>query len=526
MRRPPPLACLSLLLPSLFAAGIAHATTYEVGPGKPYANIGNVPIESLRAGDVVLIYARSTPYREKFGITTSGTAAAPITIRGVRDANGVRPQLLGENATTRLALNFPSDARGVINVYGANYLVIEGLDINRARGAFKDDNGSSATFQANASAIYLQSGSHITVRDCIMRDSGNGFFSTSATSDVLVEGNYIYGNGNVGSIYEHNNYTDSNGIVFQYNRFGPLCAGCSGSNLKDRSAGTVVRYNWIEGGNRALDLVESGGWTGLASYRTTMVYGNVLLELNDSGNPQVVHYGGDSGDTSTYRKGTLHFVHNTVVSYRTNRARLIRLSTNDEKAEIRNNIIYAIAGGSQMSISDGLGKYVMAGNWISSGWTTGLAGGTLTQAAPQITGTDPGFVNIGAWDYHIGAASPARNVAGALEAGAPIVDRQYLPHLRSEARVSDGKTDIGAFEYRMSGTSTQAALLQVATASQPIALTSLPPAGSTPDDQVDSADLLPPGGCTTCPGARARSIGAAMLALGALMLVRRRRRQS
>jgi CRISPR/Cas system-associated exonuclease Cas4 (RecB family) len=45
--------------------------------------------------------------------------------------------------------------------------------------------------------------------------------------------------------------------VFQYNRFGPLCAGCNGNALKDRSIDTVVRYNWIESGNRQLDLVDA-----------------------------------------------------------------------------------------------------------------------------------------------------------------------------------------------------------------------------------------------------------------------------
>lgn len=447
MRKRTILACFSLMVP-LLAAGAARATTYEVGPGATYTNIGDVPIESLKAGDVVLIHARSTPYREKFGLTGQGAAAAPITIRGVPDANGTRPQIIGENATTRLALDYPSDSRGVINVCEASYVVIEGLDISRARGSFKDDNGSSATFQNNASAIYLQSGSHITVRNCLIHDSGNGFFSTSGSSDVLVEGNYIYDNGNAGSIYEHNNYTESDGIVFQYNRFGPLCDGCSGSNLKDRSAGTVVRYNWIEGGNRALDLVESETFSDLASYRSTMVYGNVLIELNDSGNPQVVHYGGDSGDESTYRKGTLHFVHNTVVSFRSGRTRLIRLSSNDETAQIRNNIIYTTAGGSQMSISDGAGTYVMAGNWISSGWSSGLSDGTLTQPTPQITGTSPGFVDLAAADYHLATASPARNVAGALESGAPTLDRQYVAHQSSETRVPEGTPDIGAFEYR------------------------------------------------------------------------------
>ena len=42
------------------------ATTYEVGPGKPLANVGDVPWESLDAGDTVLIYYRATPYKEKF----------------------------------------------------------------------------------------------------------------------------------------------------------------------------------------------------------------------------------------------------------------------------------------------------------------------------------------------------------------------------------------------------------------------------------------------------------------------------
>ena len=35
---------------------------------------------------------------------------------------------------------------------------------------------------------------------------------------------------------------------------------------------------------------------------------------HDQGTSQIVHYGGDSGTTSDYRKGTLYFFHNTVVS--------------------------------------------------------------------------------------------------------------------------------------------------------------------------------------------------------------------
>jgi hypothetical protein len=37
----------------------AAATTYEVGPGKTYANINDVPLEALTAGDTLLIYYRA-----------------------------------------------------------------------------------------------------------------------------------------------------------------------------------------------------------------------------------------------------------------------------------------------------------------------------------------------------------------------------------------------------------------------------------------------------------------------------------
>jgi hypothetical protein len=99
---------------------VAAAETYAVGPGQPYANIGDVPLESLAAGDTVLIYWRATPYREKWVVGGQGTAGQPITFRGVAGPGGALPMIDGENATTRLALDFWSEARGVIKVGGTN----------------------------------------------------------------------------------------------------------------------------------------------------------------------------------------------------------------------------------------------------------------------------------------------------------------------------------------------------------------------------------------------------------------------
>src|SRR6185436_18606635 len=90
------LFCSGALVALLIALpGRAEATTYEVGPSKTYASIGNVPLESLTAGDTVLIYYRATPYKEKFVIGAVGTQAAPVTIRGVLGPNGERPILDG-----------------------------------------------------------------------------------------------------------------------------------------------------------------------------------------------------------------------------------------------------------------------------------------------------------------------------------------------------------------------------------------------------------------------------------------------
>jgi len=70
---------------SIFSAASAHATVYDVGPGQPLANVGDVPWESLAAGDTVQIHWRATPYREKWVISRAGTAAQPITVRGIAD---------------------------------------------------------------------------------------------------------------------------------------------------------------------------------------------------------------------------------------------------------------------------------------------------------------------------------------------------------------------------------------------------------------------------------------------------------
>lgn len=451
----------------LSTAPTARAATYEVGPNKPYATPSAVPWESLLPGDLVLIYWQSTPYRDKWVICRQGTATAPIVVRGVAGPAGERPVIDGNGAVTRLALDYWGEQRAVIKIGGASipsdlmprYIVIEGLEVRSGRPpyAFTDDSGSAATYVNNAAAIWIEKGEHVTVRGNVLRDSGNGLFVSSAepniSRNILIESNHIFDNGNANSLYEHNTYTEALGITYQFNRFGPLRAGALGNNLKDRSAGLIVRYNWIEGGNRQLDLVETDSLTiqNDPSYRSTFVYGNVLIEPDAAGNRQIAHYGGDNGTSAKYRKGRLYFYQNTLVSTRTDRTTLFRLSTNDERADVRNNIFYpAVHSGTNLSLLDATGVLDLSHNWFKAGYVGafGALQGSVNDDGTSVIGTTPGFIGEGSQDFRLTMTSDAVNEGAALHASAQPVLYEYVKHQGGQVRPNDGVSDLGAFEMR------------------------------------------------------------------------------
>lgn len=450
------------------AAGSVKSAIYEVGPSQPFQSIAQVPWATLQPGDTVLIHWRATPYKEKWVICRQGTASQPITVRGVPNGNGELPVIDGNGAVTPLNLNFPSEQRGVIKIGSANipadtlpkYITIENLDIRSAHPnyQFTDDGGNTQTYSSAASSIYVEKGENITLRNNIFHDSANGFFVASsdelASRNILVEGNYIYDNGIVSSAFQHNNYTAAIGITFQYNRFGPPKTGAIGNALKDRSAGLVVRYNWIEGGNRQLDLVDGEDSVLIRNapeYRKTFVYGNILIEPDGAGNNQITHYGGDSGNEPNYRKGTLYFYNNTIVSTRAGNTTLFRLSSNDETCDARNNIFYNTANGSNLALVDSTGVLTISHNWLKTGWrnTHGTLSGTINNNGTSVLGTSPNFMNEAAQDFRLAANSAAINAGTTLHTDVlPThnVIRHYLKHQQSEARPVNGILDIGAYE--------------------------------------------------------------------------------
>lgn len=444
-------------------ASVAPAATYEVGTDKSIKAVADVPWESLRAGDTVLLYWRKVPYKTKWVVNGVGTETAPITVRGVPGPGGELPVITGDGASTPAKLKYWGEARGILKIGGsktpdiskAAWIVIESIEVRGAKpeARLTDRMGQEKAYAQTAAAIWVESGEHVTIRNCIIRNSCNGIVASSATKDITIEGCYFEGNGL--GLEQHQSYTLGFNTLYQYNKFGPLRPGAPGNAIKDRSAGCIVRYNWVEYGGRQLDLVEaidSDAHRDDPQYHKVFVYGNVICEHGGSGNNQMIHFGGDMGNVSWYRR-SLYFYNNTVVSDRTtDNTSVFRLMADDETVYAANNIFYSKGNGARFSMRDGSGRVILCNNWLSQGWRATLAGAVeeVQDGGGNITGASPGFVNEATGDFRLAQGSPCIDAGGALhESALPdnAVTMQYVKDRQGSARPNDGKIDIGAFEY-------------------------------------------------------------------------------
>jgi hypothetical protein len=323
------------------------------------AQLAQVPFNTLGAGDSVRLAYSPTPFKVKFAINGSD-----ITICGVKGPNGERPILDGSGATTAAATNYGRSSASSVNksrgliwigskdtdagVRKPANITVSGLKFLHTRPGYIFD-GASAYMDFGA-ALWVDVGDNVTISDNEFDDVSQAVYTrsqdgTDATVSraTLIAGNRVSNWGIPGDDHEHGVYSESQGIVYEFNWFGPPKAGAGGNPIKDRSAGAVVRYNVTNGGSYSVDLVEAEDFPNIAkadpAYRTTFVYGNIFRT------PQLgLHYGGDhAGSEDNYRKGTLYVWNNTFdppgepgegVIY------MFRISTTEEHVEAWNNVFY------------------------------------------------------------------------------------------------------------------------------------------------------------------------------------------
>lgn len=458
--------------------------TYNVGPGRQFEELTDVPWLSLRAGDVVNVFHRATPYRTKLGLRAQGTADAPVVINGVTDDACNRPEINGRDALTasdavseKFFNKQHSENLGVIFIYQASndpwgykpaHITIQNLKIAGAHksNTYTAQDGTRATYNLGAAGVYAVRVEGLRLENNEITGNGNGVFVNSRDNDdysehITIRRNRIYDNGNVGSYTEHNLYVQAKRPLYEGNFIGQLIPGARGSSLKDRSSATVVRYNHIVAAARAIDLVEiEGGVAPILNdplYGEAWIYGNLIV--SDHANPArsstlLIHWGGDN-DPRYFRAGTLHFFHNTVVTQAT-QAQAYYLCIFDmpgaAQAVHASSNIFVHHGSSRLNLGYKSGAIVLRDtNWIATGWGKAWSPDvTFDQRNGKVLeGVDPGIDT----SYAPAVGSPVSNRGFSSIAepsnGTQPLTHQYAPTASLAARrTKDKALDLGAFEGR------------------------------------------------------------------------------
>lgn len=485
-----------------------------------------MPWASLQPGDVVNIHFKPGGYKEKFQISASGTANARIVIRGIPDpATGALPIIDGNGAVEdpaydprhpkftewSLILVSPRSTGYVYGTTHVSFVDLETLDLRNATYSgdgsvtYTDKAGTVRGYGAFASAIYIEWARDFTVRGCEISNCSMGLFANSkngaaqSSERLLIERNYFHDNSNPyianpanpggvplsNGFGEHHCYTESLGVIYQYNRFGRHRPGAHGVAIKDRSSGQIIRYNEFDMTEQSnvLNLADPQGGSGLIDaqpdYRDSYVYGNLFTVQPYAGSMSMIFWGAFNSPNSyaQQHRGTLHFYHNTIVNHHeglglfhmpdgtyagTNRTH--------ESVDCRNNIfftdtalqnniydaMYFTTGGSN---SLGGGDIVLGKNWISPNWRkespghpwTGQLLGTANLIVGNGTGANtPGFADLAAKDYRLLTGANSLDAAGPLASAAlPANDvtQQYAAPQTFAARVTLGAApDLGALE--------------------------------------------------------------------------------
>lgn len=389
--------CLLLL----FICTTLSAVVYQVGPGKPFANLQAVT-GLLNPGDIVEVDGDNT-YPGGVTFNRAGTASNKIIIRGIR-INDQRPIISGGVNTVAFTTPSPYNVPN-----GGHHYIFEGFEVT---------GGSSR-------CIFHQA-RDLTIRDCLVRDCPNqGILGADQGSgSLLLEYTEVTrcGSGTFNhQVYMATDQVNNPGSVFRM-QFCYLHNANGGNNVKSRAERNEIYFNWIEGGYfHELELIgadiNGDGGNPMLAREDSDVVGNVLIKrvtaANNDPNFAVTRIGGDGTGAS---HGRYRFLNNTIIC---GTGAVFRIFDQLQSAEFHNNVLYNPNGAVQfMRTVEAIwteGMEIIAGqnNWVKTGASNIPAGisGTLF-------GADPGFQDLGSNVLIPAGGSPLIN-AGNLPTSSP-----------------------------------------------------------------------------------------------------------
>lgn len=469
-------------------------TTYTVGPGQTYTSPGAFfNAVSPAPGDVVNIYPTMSgssvvPYTDCVLFSWRGTPSARITIQGQPDPGTGKYPIWDVSAgtattafATRAAVVGSTFAPGALWLgrksgatfgYSPAYLTISHIEFKGAyTGGSYDRGGTSVPWGESSAGIYVEAVEDLVIDSCTIDGNGNGVFAAALGTydrpvyDVTLQFNSISGNSGTSTAGSpsHNTYLEGVRVLYHANLYGAIRTGGQGIGLKDRSSGSVIRYNFVSGGNHQIQHAEAQNHAelgvALVCSRTVYVYGNITVTDNAS---SPLWLGGDQGNPQIQPKARYYVYHNTMVGDPvTFKIPGIKMAHPANVLDSRNNV-YDVIPTSDFGLGDSSLSGTGAGNyfayfgktWAPRGYflTTGngdVFTGTALGQGNVVSGTDPGFVDRAGGDYHLTAGSACVGVGTALPGDITSLhppDKQY--HSQSTvARSTFGLgADLGAYK--------------------------------------------------------------------------------
>lgn len=423
-------------------APAAAGATLSVGPGKKYSTI-DAAMADTKPGDIVEVQGDQTYTGTiTFSSDHSGTAAQPITVRGIL-VNGHRPLLRGIG---------PGQWDNMVVFLNADHFVLESFEVEGA----SNDTDYCIVHKAN----------DVTLRDLVVHDcfhQGGLVGNDDGSGSLTLEYSEFFNNG--GGETSHQIYMATDEAAFPNSVFRmQYCyvhGGRGGNNVKSRSERNEIYYNWIEGAfYHELDLIGPDVGTPDLAREDSDVVGNVLIKTSEW---RIARLGGDgSGNTA----GRYRFVNNTMVLGPASKT-AVTLQETVDSLEMYNNVIFTGAGPySVHQVTEQIGPaatLVGSNNWVVAGTAKVPGPWTATK-----TGSDPDWVDPIAFDYRPADGSPLVNggttatvTSGAHAFPSPLALPAFVPPVRrllaigaAEARSSAATPDVGAFSQNGSAPGT------------------------------------------------------------------------
>ena len=236
--------------------------TYDVGPSQAYQHLRDLPMASIGAGSTIRIHNEDasglnpTTFHEFLRLSEHATADQPLRLCGVPDGTGHLPVLDASNATAAGTFN---DAPAALLTIGSAaeapaHIHIEGVELRNANGSatYQTADGRVAHWPSNSGCLRVTAGQNIAVIGNDLGHCSTGGQSAPVAGAVaqlytLWEGNHLHDNGVVGSSAGNQLSLGASGDIVQFNQLDSYPAGALGSNIRSRSLGDIIRYNYLGG---------------------------------------------------------------------------------------------------------------------------------------------------------------------------------------------------------------------------------------------------------------------------------------